>query len=351
MAAGIAACTRLFGQPWPDPVSVVLPGGQTPSFGLEMRESGDGWARAAVRKDAGDDPDVTHQALIITRVSLARPGSGLTFQAGDGVGTVTRPGLPLPVGEPAINPAPRRMISEALSWIANAHGRPCDLCVEISIPGGRKLASQTWNARLGILGGLSILGTTGIVKPYSCSAWIASVHMGVDVARANGLEHVVGSTGSVSEATAQRLYLLPDHAMLDMGDFAGGLLKYLRRHPVPRLTIAGGIGKLTKLAQGASDLHSSRSQVDFPALAALAAESGRAGPELARSITAANTARMVLDLAGPELADAVARRARIAVQAMLREAPIEVEIMIIDRDGTMIVRHSRVPFPPLRVGT
>jgi len=348
MAAAMAACNRLFGSPWPDPVGIWLPGGQDPCFRLEIRESGDGWARAAVRKDAGDDPDVTHKALIIATVSLASPGSGLTFLAGDGVGTVTRPGLPLPVGEPAINPAPRRMISEALSRIADIHRRHCDLSVEISVPGGRELASQTWNPRLGIQGGLSILGTTGIVKPYSCAAWIASVHMGVDVARANGLDHVVGSTGSVSEAAAQQLYRLPDHAMLDMGDFVGGLLKYLRRHPVPRLTIAGGFGKLSKLAQGASDLHSSRSQVDLAALARLAAGTSRDGPGLARMITRANTARMALQLAGPELAAAVATRARKAAETMLRDAPIEVEIMIIDRDGSVIARHSRSPFPPLR---
>ncbi len=159
MAAAMAACNRLFGSPWPDPVGIRLPGGQDPCFKLEIRESGDGWARAAVRKDAGDDPDVTHKALIIATVSLASPGSGLTFLAGDGVGTVTRPGLPLPVGEPAINPAPRRMISEALSRIADIHRRRCDLSVEISVPGGEALASQTWNPRLGIQGGLSILGT------------------------------------------------------------------------------------------------------------------------------------------------------------------------------------------------
>ena len=147
-----------------------------------------------------------------------------------------------------------------------------DVDVEIAIPGGELLAEKTWNPRLGIVGGLSILGTTGIVHPFSCAAWIASIHRGVDVARAMGLQHVAGCTGSTSEDAVRAHYGLPLEAMLDMGDFAGGLLKYLREHPVPRVTIAGGFGKMMKLAQGALDLHSGRSQVDLDLLADLVPE-------------------------------------------------------------------------------
>ncbi len=150
------------------------------------------------------------------------------------------------------------------------YGQPADVEITVSIPGGEEIAKRTWNPRLGIEGGLSVLGTTGVVRPFSCSAWIASIHRGVDVARATGTPHVAGCTGATSERVVQALYGLPDHAMLDMGDFFGGLIKYLRRHPVERLTIGGGIGKITKLAQGAVDLHSARSQVDFDALAEMA---------------------------------------------------------------------------------
>src|SRR5205814_1560328 len=190
------------------------------------------------------------------------------FRAGEGVGTVTRPGLALAVGEPAINPAPRAIIAETLTELAEANGASSpDLEVTIAIPGGASIAEKTMNARLGIVGGLSVLGTTGIVVPYSCSAWIHAIQRGIDVARAAGFAHIAAVTGSTSERAVQRLYDLPEAALIDMGDFVGGTLKYLRRHPVPRLTIAGGFAKIAKLAQGHLDLHSSRSRLDAAALA------------------------------------------------------------------------------------
>ena len=158
------------------------------------------------------------------------------------------------------------------------------------------MAEKTWNPRLGIVGGISILGTTGVVIPYSCSAWIHSIHRGIDVAVAAGYDHVAGCTGSTSERAVQALYGLPDTAMLDMGDFAGGLLKYLRRHPLPRLTIGGGFGKLSKLAAGHMDLHSGRSQVDMARLAGWVRDLG-GGPDLVREAEGANTASQVLQAA------------------------------------------------------
>ena len=174
----------------------ALPGGARPAFALAFTELGTDFARAGVVKDAGDDPDVTHGALVVATVRLGTPGSGVVFQAGEGVGVVTRPGLPLAVGEPAINPVPREMIRTAIAEVPAAG----DVVVEISIPGGEKIAERTLNGRLGIVGGLSILGTTGVVVPYSCSAWIHSIYRGIDVARAAGLEHVAGATGATSEA-------------------------------------------------------------------------------------------------------------------------------------------------------
>ncbi|MCY4542973.1 MAG: cobalt-precorrin-5B (C(1))-methyltransferase, partial [Rhodobacteraceae bacterium] len=271
-AASLAAYQALVSGHWLNPVTIDLPRGGTAAFALESAELGRGHALAGVRKDAGDDPDVTDKALIVAKVSAAAAGSSVRFQAGEGVGVVTLPGLPVPVGEPAINPVPRRMIADHICRAASALGASSDVVVEISVPGGAEIAKQTWNPRLGIVGGISILGTTGIVRPYSCSAWIASIHRGIDVARASGARHVVGSTGSVSEAAAATMYGLPDFAMLDMGDFVGGMLKYLRRHPVEFVSVAGGFAKLSKLANGALDLHSRRSQVDFRFLARLLAD-------------------------------------------------------------------------------
>src|SRR5580700_4369090 len=267
-AAARAAFAALLTGEFPDPVTIRLPRGQTPSFVLTIAELKGRSARVGIVKDAGDDPDVTHGATIVAEVAWAAPGAGIGFAAGEGVGTVTRPGLQLGVGEPAINPAPRAMICEALGDLAEANGAPPpDLTVTLAIPGGERLAEKTMNARLGILGGLSILGTTGVVVPYSCASWVHSIQRGIDVARAAGLDHIAAATGTTSERAVQLLYDQPEHALIDMGDFVGGTLKYLRRRPVARLTLAGGFAKFAKLAAGHLDLHSSRSQVDAAVLA------------------------------------------------------------------------------------
>ncbi len=326
-AATAAALEALWGGAFPERVSIVLPRGETPEFAVAHVARGDGWAEAGIVKDAGDDPDVTHGALVVARVRVA--GQGVSFRAGEGVGTVTRPGLPIPPGEPAINPVPRDMMTRAVAKAAARHGQRGDVEITVSVPGGAALAVRTWNPRLGIVGGLSILGTTGIVRPFSCAAWIASIHRGVDVARASGLTHVAGCTGATSERAVQTLHGLPDHAMLDMGDFSGGLLKYLRRHPLPRVTIGGGIGKLTKLAQGAVDLHSGRSQVDFAALAEWMDDPRLAG---------ANTALEAYRIAGAPLAERVARRAQAQALAQLRRDDIALDVVVIDREGAVIAR-------------
>src|SRR5216684_1359932 len=297
-AASRAAFAALLTGRFPDPVTIRLPRGEMPSFPLALSEMSDGIARAGIVKDAGDDPDVTQGALVIAELAWADPGSGIRFRAGAGVGTVTRAGLPLAVGEPAINPAPRAMIQGALVDVAEANGAPSpDVTVTIAIPGGERLALRTMNARLGIVGGLSVLGTTGIVVPYSCASWIHAIYRGIDVARAAGLDHIAAATGTTSELAVQRLYGLPDHALIDMGDFVGGTLKYLRQHPVARLTIAGGFAKLAKLAAGHLDLHSARSRVDIPALAEMLVELGVDAP-IAQAARAAGAAAEILAIAG-----------------------------------------------------
>ena len=341
-AATKAAFAALLTGRFPDPVEITLPKGERPSFPLARAELKPGAAVAGIVKDAGDDPDVTHGALILAEVRFGEPRTGIRFRAGDGVGTVTKPGLPLAVGEPAINPMPRRMMSAVVEELARAHGRPADAEIAIAVPGGAEMAKQTWNGRLGILGGLSILGTTGIVHPYSCSAWIASIHRGIDVARANGLEHVAACTGSTSETGIRRLYDLPDIGIIDMGDFAGGMLKYLRRHPLPRVTIAGGFAKIAKLAAGAGDLHSGRSQVDNELLAQALSDLG-ATPAQFAAARQANTANEVLSAAraaGLPLADRIAEQAQTVACAMA-EGRLAVEIAIFDRDGGLA---GRAPF-------
>jgi cobalt-precorrin-5B (C1)-methyltransferase len=240
---------------------------------------------------------------------------------------VTRPGLPIPPGEPAINPVPRRMMAEVIGG--------GDAEITIAVENGEALAAKTLNPRLGIVGGLSILGTTGIVVPYSCAAWIDTIHRGIDVARALCLPHVAGATGSTSEAAIQARHSLSDPALIDMGDFVGGMLKYLRRHPVEKVSIAGGIGKMTKLAQGRLDLHSKRGSVDLAALAALAALAG-GDAALSAAITAGNTALEAFQLAeaaGVPLGDAVAQAAWTTAAHVIAGSGIALEVVVFDRAG------------------
>jgi len=337
-AAAKAACTALVSGAFPDPVEIGLPGGRRVAFALATQAAGEGEATAGIVKDAGDDPDVTHGALIRATVRRGPPGSGITFRRGEGVGLVTRPGLPVAIGEPAINPVPRTMIAQSVGEASAG-----DFEVEVSVADGAEIAKKTLNPRLGILGGISILGTTGVVIPYSCSAWIHSIHRGIDVARAMGIEHIAGATGNASEAAVQRYHDMPEVALIDMGDFVGGMLKYVRAHPVPRVTIAGGVAKMTKLAQGMLDVHSKRGAADFGALAALARQAG-GSESLAERIAAANTVAEAFGLAeaeGVPLGDAVAAGAWKTAAGALGRADVALEILVFDREGRAM---GRAPF-------
>lgn len=339
-AAAKSAFTALITGKFLDPVAITLPRGESPSFNLAENELGEDYALACVVKDAGDDPDVTHGALICARVRRLAAGKGVVFRAGRGVGTVTKAGLQLAVGEAAINPVPREMMRAAIKQTAALHNVAGDVEIEISVPDGEKIALKTMNPRLGILGGISILGTTGIVIPFSCSAWIHSIYGGIDVARAEGLTHIAGATGSTSEEAIQKLYDFPESALIDMGDFVGGMLKYLRRHPVEKVTIAGGFAKMAKLAQGMLDLHSRAGEVDMGFLAEIA-KSEQAPPDITLQIKNANSARHAFEIAKtstPGLADAVARLAWQTAAKTLEGSGIFLEIAIFNREGELLAK-------------
>jgi cobalt-precorrin-5B (C1)-methyltransferase len=338
-AATRAAYVALLTDVFPDPVTITLPRGEQPSFPLARRERGTGWVTAGILKDAGDDPDVTHGALILATVRRLAPGKGIRFRCGEGVGIVTKAGLPVAVGEPAINPAPRAMMTQMIERLAAEHGIVPAVEITIAVPGGEELARRTWNPKLGIVGGISILGTTGIVRPYSCSAWIASIHRGIDVCRANGLEHAAACTGSTSEAGIRRVYDLPEIGVIDMGDFAGGTLKYLRAHPLPRVSIAGGFAKMAKLAAGHLDLHSSRSRVDGPGLVDALTRLGAddAVMDAARQTNTANELLEIARSAGLPLADHVAAEARQRALAEV-EGRVAIEVAVFDRAGELVGR-------------
>ncbi|MFJ4056404.1 cobalt-precorrin-5B (C(1))-methyltransferase [Pseudomonas sp. NPDC089743] len=335
-ATSLAAARLLLTGVSADAVSITLPKGKVVQMRLEFCRREGEHAEAGTLKDAGDDPDVTHGALLYSQVRL-RQAPGVRFVAGVGVGTVTRPGLVLAVGEPAINPVPRRMISEHLQQLANDCAYRGGFEVTVNVAGGEQLALKTMNPRLGILGGLSILGTSGIVRPFSCAAYIASIHQGIDVAHTNGYTHIAACTGNASEDTMRRVYGLPEIALIEMGDFVGAVLKHLRKVPVPRLSLCGGFGKISKLAAGHMDLHSRHSSIDLPQLAGWAADIG-ADADLQAAIRAANTSQQALALAhaaGIALGDAVCEHA-LAFARSVVPAQVQVEVFAIDRQGGIV---------------
>jgi cobalt-precorrin-5B (C1)-methyltransferase len=342
-AAAKAAYAALLTGEFPDPVEVTLPRGERVSFALAVTRKDVAASTAGVVKDAGDDPDVTHGALVLATVRAAAPNSGVVFRAGAGVGIVTRAGLPVAPGEPAINPVPRQMIRDAIAQVAVAAGGSGDVEVEVGVVDGERLAAKTLNARLGIVGGLSILGTTGIVVPYSCAAWIHSIQRGIDVAHAAGLAHIAAATGRQSETAVQEFHRLPEIALIDMGDFVGGMLKYLRRHPIARVTIAGGVGKMTKLAQGLLDLHAKRGAVDFAALAGLAGAGGCCGAVMQHILASRSAAEAFAHAAAANvmLGDAVARAAQQTARGVVADGGVDVEVLLFDRDGRLV---GRAPF-------
>ncbi|SET61586.1 cobalt-precorrin-5B (C(1))-methyltransferase [Pseudomonas graminis] len=338
-ATSLAAARLLLAGETNDAIDITLPKGKSVQMRLEFcRLIADG-AEAGTLKDAGDDPDVTHGALVSAQVRLI-PEPGVRFVAGEGVGTVTRPGLVLGVGEPAINPVPRRMMAEHLTQLAQDVAYDGGFEVTVCVENGSELALKTMNPRLGILGGLSILGTSGIVRPFSCAAYIASIHQGIDVARTNGYQHIAACTGNASEDTMRRVYQIPDIALIEMGDFVGAVLKHMRKTPIERLSVCGGFGKISKLAAGHMDLHSRHSSIDLVQLARWAADVG-ANAELQQNIRQANTSQQALAMAsavGIALGDAVCQHALNFARSVV-PAQVEVEVFAIDRQGG-IVGHA-----------
>jgi cobalt-precorrin-5B (C1)-methyltransferase len=341
-AARAATLALLRGAPV-ERVTVHLPSGQPVEFALHTCIVEGEHARASVIKDAGDDPDVTHGAEIVATVWWSeRPGE-IELRGGKGVGTVTRPGLGLEVGGPAINPVPRRMITSEVREAAGAALERRGLVVEISVPNGEELARKTLNPRLGIIGGLSILGTTGIVKPYSTASYRASVLQGIDVAAANGVREVVLSTGGRSEAFAQRLLAdLPELAFVEMGEFTGHALKQCFKRGIVLAHLAGMIGKFSKIAQGHFMTHVAGNKVDLGFLARLAAEAG-ASDELQRAIAQANTARHAQELA--QAAGLEAFFARVAQETARScsayvQGRVAIDVILFDFDGSVLSRAT-----------
>ena len=353
-AAAKAAAMMAAGLPAPRQVEIPFPDGRRHAFALHrtQRREAEGitsWS-ASVIKDAGDDPDVTNGAEIVATVTVAaaepadpdrvfqtyegtRPPAGLWLCRGEGVGVVTRPGLAIAPGEPAINPVPRRMIAAAVveAWTADT-----PLQVTISVPDGERLAVKTLNRRLGIIGGLSILGTTGIVRPVSAEAWTATIQASLDVARAAGLREVILSTGRTSEKGVQQLLGLPEEACAMMGDYLQFSLQEAGKRGFARLHLAGMWAKIVKAALEVPQTHVRHGMLEVErAVALLAGLAGKSGQP--PGLEKANTVREIYDrlqAAGrPELIRAVCCR---AAQYAALTAKVPVTLYLVDSQAKVV---------------
>jgi len=348
-ACCVAAVRALLAKKQPASVEITLPRGEKVDLDIIDYQNIENGIRTATIKDAGDDPDATHGATLFVELRLTSE-QGIVFKAAEGVGTVTREGLVLEIGEPAINPVPRKMITEHLLHYALVYQYQGGFEVSVGIENGEQIALNTMNSRLGILGGLSILGTTGIVRPYSCAAYIASIHQGIDVANANGFTHLAASTGIASERAIKEHYQMNEVSLIEMGDFVGAMLKYLRREKnasgVNKLSISAGFGKLTKLANGHLDLNSRQSSIDFQQLANIAKSLG-ATDALQQEILEANTTIEVFNktkAAGLDIATVICKDALKVAQAIVHES-IEIEVWAVDRKGLFVANSLGETFP------
>jgi cobalt-precorrin-5B (C1)-methyltransferase len=317
-------------------VDLPLPTGQTVTFQLAGQTFNRSSAGCFVVKDAGDDPDVTHGVELHAEV-MRSDVAGIELKAGTGVGQVTKPGLPVPVGAPAINPVPRQMLEQVLTSVFGDELSNRGVVAIISIPDGEKRAERTLNARLGIVGGLSILGTTGIVRPISHRAWTDTIDTAIDVALASGCGSVVLVTGRTSEMIAQTEFDLPEEAYVMMGDHVGYALEACKRKQVPRIIIAAQFAKLLKIACGHRQTHVDSSRLDLSQLAAWAPSAGL-DAATSKAIECANTAREVFtSVAGAErLAELVAAEALTHMRGWISGAAIE--LLLVGYDGAVAGR-------------
>lgn len=294
-AAAKAALTALILQETQVQSTIRLPIGEDATFEIVRCEFSADRAEAEIIKDGGDDPDATHGARIISEVTW-RTESGFELDGGIGVGRVTKPGLPVPVGEAAINPVPRKMLRETVASVLNQYElEHRGVRVVVSVPDGEEIAKKTLNGRLGIVGGISILGTRGTVVPFSTAAYKASVAQAIRVAVKCGCTHIVLSTGGRTEKYGMEMYPeLPEEAFVEMGDFIGFALQQCKNQGITKVTLVGMMGKFSKVAQGVMMVHSKSAPVDFGFLARVAEEAG-ATEEQVEAVKGANTAALVGD--------------------------------------------------------
>ena len=338
-AAAKAAALALINQEAVEEVKVTLTAGEKVNFAVSRCEFNSLEASCSVIKDAGDDPDVTDGAEICAAVSWGKE-RGVTIEGGRGVGVVTKPGLEIPVGMAAINPVPRSMITRSVTEAAGNQLESRGMQVKVSVPQGEELAKRTLNRRLGIVEGISILGTTGVVIPYSVEAYKVSISQALDIAVACGCQEIVLTTGRRSEKFAQRELKLPEESFIQMADFVDYALDECAKKGVARVIIWGMVGKISKIASGQLYTHVSNSRVDVDFLAGVAASCGI--PEgTVTALRKAVNAHHFLRILGTDKATEICNKLCLLAAQRCRDhsgRAFEMECIMSDYNGTILGR-------------
>ncbi len=340
-ASAKAAILSIINQKKIDSVKVTLPKNNKIQIKINSCEFSNSIGKCSVIKDGGDDPDVTHGAEILVELSLTSELNKIEIDGGKGVGIVTKPGLGLEINEAAINPTPKKMITENIREVADDILKNNGIKIIISVPNGKELAKKTDNPRLGIIGGISILGTTGIVIPYSTASFAASVRQNLDVSLAMGNDTVVLTTGGRSEDFSKKIVDLPEHSFVQMGDFAGYTIQQCAKKRIKKAYIAGFIGKLAKMAAGVKQTHVKGSKVDTNFLSELA-KSCKANENVINQIKMANTARHVQDIINENHVDGFFDLVCSKVYKQMRkhsEEKVPIEVILFDFDGSVLGKH------------
>jgi cobalt-precorrin-5B (C1)-methyltransferase len=340
-ASSKACVLAIINQEKIESVSVDLPKGKIITIMIQSCKFDKTSAKCSVIKDAGDDPDVTHGAEIFVELSLTPNVNQIEIHGGEGVGVVTKPGLGLEIGKAAINPTPKKMIVENIKNVAKKILQKNGIRVIISVPKGKELAVKTDNPRLGIVGGISILGTSGIVIPYSTASFAASIRQNLDVSIAMGNDKVILTTGGRSEEFSKNMINLPDHCFVQMGDFAAYAIQQCVKKGIKKAYVVGFIGKLAKLATGVKQTHVKGSKVDTNFLAEIASKCD-ASKSVVEQIQKANTARHIQDIVKENRIEGFFDKICFEVYRQMRkhsENKVPIEIILFDFDGKVLAKH------------
>ena len=342
-AASKAALLSIINQKKIETVDILLPKRSLLTIPVHSCQFQSESAQCSVIKDGGDDPDVTHGAEIIVKLTLTDKINVIEIDGGKGVGIVTKPGLGLEINKPAINPVPKKMITENLSNVGQKILAKKGIRVVISVPKGQELAPKTDNPRLGILNGISILGTSGIVVPFSTASYAASIRQNLDVAIASGDDTVVLTTGGRSEDFAKKIIDLPSHCFVQMGDFSGYTIQQCGKKNIKKAHVVGFIGKLAKIAVGVKQTHVKGSKVDMSFLAQLAKQCG-AKESVIQEIRKANTARHVSEIIQTNkikgFFDLICSDTHKHMKKHSK-AQVLIDVILFDFDGNILARKSK----------